>query len=176
MRTTKVKTSESAPMKEVKVVKQSDFLTRFLDGGITFCLAVIFFGLPLFFTGWTFQGLFFEKQIFFYFWILLALVFWVVRSVITGEMGIKKTPLDVPLAIFWLVYLVATIFSFNRWYSFWGFSEDLSRSLVSLTAMIVAYYIITVSTFADYRRQNENIIFSVQLIGFDMDFLGCPHS
>ena len=142
MRTTKVKTSESAPMKEVKVVKQSDFLTRFLDGGITFCLAVIFFGLPLFFTGWTFQGLFFEKQIFFYFWILLALVFWVVRSVITGEMGIKKTPLDVPLAIFWLVYLVATIFSFNRWYSFWGFSEDLSRSLVSLTAMIVAYYII----------------------------------
>ena len=72
---------------------------------------MLFLGVPLFFTGLTFQGLAFEKQIYFYFWLLLALVVWATKGVIAGEMKIRRTPLDIPILAFWLTYLLATIFS-----------------------------------------------------------------
>src|SRR5687768_10409410 len=39
------------------------------DGIISVALVALFFGLPIFFTGVTFQGIAFEKQIYFYFWL-----------------------------------------------------------------------------------------------------------
>ncbi|MBA4318821.1 MAG: hypothetical protein C0412_10510, partial [Flavobacterium sp.] len=114
----------------------------FLEGFVTFSLMAIFFGLPLFFTGLTFQGLAFEKQIYFYFWVMLALIGWAVKGVILGEMKIRRTPLDIPIVIFWATYLLATLFSVDKWHSFWGFFGDPSRGLMSITAMVVAYYLI----------------------------------
>jgi tetratricopeptide (TPR) repeat protein len=77
---------------------------------------------------------------------LLALVAWAVKGVINGEMKLRKTPLDIPILAFWIVYLLATIFSIDKWHSFWGIFGDPSRSFVSITALIVVYYLI-VSTF-----------------------------
>ena len=124
------------------VLPKEKRIVRILDGAITTCLSFIFFGVPLFFTGLTLQGIVFEKQIYFYFWILLALVFWAIKGMILGEMRIRKTPLDIPIFVFWLVYLLATIFSVDRWHSFWGSFGDPSRGLISLTTLIVGYYII----------------------------------
>lgn len=124
------------------VVAEPKIIVRFLEGFITFSLMAIFFGLPLFFTGLTFQGLAFEKQIYFYFWIMLALIGWAVKGVILGEMKIRRTPLDIPIALFWATYLLATLFSVDKWHSFWGFFGDPSRGLVSITAMVIGYYLI----------------------------------
>lgn len=118
----------------VKLIKVFDFL-------ITFSLGALFFGLPLFFSGVTFQGLAFDKQIYFYFWIILALVFWTIKGVILGEMKIRRTPLDLPIVIFLFIYALATFFSIDRWHSFWGFFGDPSRGLVSVLALVVAYYL-----------------------------------
>jgi hypothetical protein len=73
---------------------------------ITVSLVALFFGLPLFFTGLTFQGIAFEKQIYFYVWLLIGVVAWVSKGVTTGEMRIRRTPLDIPIALFWLFYVV----------------------------------------------------------------------
>jgi len=125
-------------------------IIRSLEGFITLCLIAIFFGLPLFFTGLTFQGLAFEKQIYFYFWIMLALIGWAVKGVILGEMKIRRTPLDIPLGIFWVTYLLATVFSVDKWHSFWGFFGDPSRGLMSVTALSISYYLI-LSHFSEKR-------------------------
>ncbi|PIP26749.1 MAG: hypothetical protein COS71_03755 [Candidatus Moranbacteria bacterium CG06_land_8_20_14_3_00_40_12] len=117
-----------------KLIKLFDFL-------ITFSLGALFFGLPLFFSGMTFQGLAFDKQMYFYFWIILALVFWTVKGVILGEMKVRRTPLDIPIAIFLFIYALATFFSVDRWHSFWGFFGDPSRGLVNMLALAVAYYL-----------------------------------
>ena len=121
---------------------KSKIFVSVLEALINVSLVALFFGVPLFFTGLTFQGVDFDKQIYFYFWMLLALVSWVTKGVITGEMKIRRTPLDIPIALFWVLYLLSAIFSIDRWHSLLGFFGDPSRGLVSITALILAYYLI----------------------------------
>lgn len=128
--------------------EKSSLMLKVLDKIITFSFFMLFLGVPLFFTGLTFQGLAFEKQIYFYFWLLLALVVWATKGVIAGEMKIRRTPLDIPILAFWVVYLLATIFSLDRWHSFWGFFGDPSRGLMGVTALLLAYYIL----FSNFSR------------------------
>lgn len=112
---------------------------------------LLFFGVPVFFTGQTFQGIAFEKQIFFYFCLLIGLVAWVSKGVMTGEMRIRRTPLDIPIALFWFFSIVTTVFSVDRWHSFWGFFGDPSRGFISITALVLAYFFI-MSHFTERRR------------------------
>lgn len=130
-----------APEKPAARVSDSGKLIKLFDFLITFSLGALFFGLPLFFSGITFQGLAFDKQMYFYFWVILALVFWTIKGVILGEMKIHRTPLDIPIVIFLFVYAAATFFSIDRWHSFWGFFGDPSRGLVSVLALVIAYYL-----------------------------------
>lgn len=115
---------------------------RLFEAVITVSLVALFFGLPLFFTGLTFQGIAFEKQMYFYVWLLVALVAWVSKGVTTGDMRIRRTPLDIPILLFWLFYVVAAFFSVDRWHSFWGFFGDPSRGVISITALVLSYYLI----------------------------------
>lgn len=121
---------------------KKNIFTGIFDKLVSISLFMIFLGVPLFFTGLAFQGIVFEKQIYFYFWILLALVAWVSSGVISGELKIRKTPLDIPIISFLVIYSVATFFSVDRWHSFWGFFGDPSMGLVNLLAIIIAYYLI----------------------------------
>lgn len=119
---------------------------------LSISLVALFFGLPIFFTGLTFQGIAFEKQVYFYFWLLVGVVSWVSKGVVMGEMRIRRTPLDIPIGLFWLFYVVAALFSVDRWHSFWGFFGDPSRGVISITAFVLVYYLImshfTVKRFA----------------------------
>lgn len=113
---------------------------EWLDIVISVCLVALFFGLPIFFTGLTFQGIAFEKQIYFYFWLLIGIVAWASKGVIVGEMHIRRTPLDIPIWLFWLFYVLTAFFSVDRWHSFFGFFGDPSRGVISVTALVLAYY------------------------------------
>jgi tetratricopeptide (TPR) repeat protein len=128
--------------------KSQNNIVKVLDAIIKFSIFAIFFGLPLFFTNLTFQGIAFEKQTYFYFWILLALVAWGTKAGYLGEMKIRRTSLDIPIVAFWLFYLISTIFSVDRWHSFIGFFGDPSRGFISITAMVVLYYLI-LSNFSE---------------------------
>jgi hypothetical protein len=138
---------------------------KIFDAIITASLLALFFGLPIFFTGLSFQGLAFEKQIYFYFWILIALIAFATKGVMTGEMKIKRTPLDIPIAIFLAVYALSTIFSIDRWHSFWGFFGDPSRGLINVVALTLAYYIIfSHFTFKRFRLILGGMILSNAII------------
>jgi tetratricopeptide (TPR) repeat protein len=117
-------------------------LAGIFDGVITTSLVALFFGLPIFFTGLSMQGITFEKQIYFYFWILIGIVGWVSKGVVLGEMRIRRTPLDIPVLVFLAVYGLATIFSTDRWGSFWGTFGDPSRGFLSVAALTLAYFLI----------------------------------
>ncbi|MFA4817607.1 MAG: hypothetical protein WC608_02650 [Parcubacteria group bacterium] len=136
---------EKEDLAEVAKVKGAKIgrIAKFCDFIITASIFALFFGLPLFFTGLSFQGIVFEKQIYFYFWTLLALAAWAGKAVVLGEMKIKRTALDIPILLFWFVYLLATIFSVDRWHSLFGFFNDPSRGFMSVTALILVYYILS---------------------------------
>ncbi len=120
--------------------KKTGIASRFFDGAISVSLFALFFGFPIFFTGATFQGIAFEKQLYFYFWLLIGLVSWVSKGVMQGEMRIRRTPLDVPILLFVVTYGIATIFSLDRWHSLLGPFGDPSRGLLSILALVLAYY------------------------------------
>jgi tetratricopeptide (TPR) repeat protein len=132
--------------------QRKENIAKSIDKLMSFSLFMIFFGLPLFFTGLAFQGVVFEKQIYFYFWALLALVSWAAKGVILGKMKIRRTPLDIPIVAFWLTYVISTVFSVDRWHSIWGFFGDPSRGLMNVTAIIVIYYLI-MSNFTKERMR-----------------------
>lgn len=123
-------------------VSSSSRTAKVFDGIITVVLFALMFGMPVFFTGMTFQGISFEKQIYFYFCLLIGLVAWVSKGVMTGEMKIRRTPLDIPIILFWLFSIVTTVFSVDRWHSFWGFFGDPSRGFLSITALVLVYYFV----------------------------------
>lgn len=148
----KARTIKIGPQTENEKIKTtySQKAAKFMDWIVVVSIAALFFGLPVFFVGLTFQGVAFEKQIYFYFWILIGLVAWVSKGVISGEMKIRRTPLDIPILIFLLIYLLSAIFSVDRWHSFWGFFGDPSRGLMNAFAIAVAYYLI-ISNFTETR-------------------------
>ncbi len=146
------KSASAAETKDVDETRNFGITARFCDWLITIGLGMIFLGIPLFFTGLAAQGIAFEKQVYFYFWLLLAMIGWATKSVLVGEMKIRKTPLDIPIAGFIAVYVVSTILSIDRWHSFWGFFGDPSRGLINVIALAVAYYLI-VSNFTLQRAK-----------------------
>lgn len=124
------------------VSKQVSASARVFDMLISISLFALFFGVPLFFTGFTFQGIVFEKQMYFYFWLLVGIVSWASKGVITGEMHIRRTPIDIFILLFLATYTLSTFLSVDRWHSFWGFFGDPSRGLISVLALTLAYYLL----------------------------------
>lgn len=100
------------------------------------------FSVPLFATNITLQGIAFEKQLYFYMWLLLALVSWTAKGVVEGELKIRKTPLDIPLIILLAIYALSAAFSVDRWHSVWGFFGDPSRGFVAVAAAVIFYYVL----------------------------------
>ena len=135
---TPVRQSGSSNQTAEKSVKGAGFF----DILISVSLFAIFFGLPIFFTGLTFQGIAFEKQMYFYVWLLIGIVAWASKGVVTGEMHIRRTALDIFILLFLVVYGVSAVLSVDRWHSFWGFFGDPSRGMISLLALTLAYYFI----------------------------------
>ena len=128
----------------------SSRVARFMDGVITASITALFFGLPIFFTGAALQGLAFEKQIYFYFWVLLGVVSWLIRGMTVGELRIRKTFLDFPILLFFIAYIVSAACSVDIWRSFWGPFNDPSRGTLGLLALILAFYL-TLSHFTPRR-------------------------
>lgn len=130
------------PSKEKDAAEKKSTTVRIFEILISVSFGALFFGLPLFFLGKTFQGIIFEKQIYFYFWVLVAIISWLTKSIITGEFKIKKTSLDYFIIAFLVAYLLATIFSVDRWHSFFGFFGDQSRGFLNVLAIVLTYYFV----------------------------------
>lgn len=121
-----------------------------LDKVIALCVWMLFFGVPLFFLNVAYQGVAFEKQYYFYTWTFIGGAAFVIRSMMGVTSIIRRTPLDIPIAVLWCVVVISALFSVDRYHSAFGFFGTPVMGVVSLTAVIVAYYII-VSTFTRAR-------------------------
>ena len=141
-----VHATELTPYKTSKGDEKLTLAVRVVNGIITAALALLFFGVPLFFLDKTLQGIAFEKQIYFSIVLFVALGAWVLKSIFSGKIELAKTPVDIPIALFWVIFVVATVISPDRFHSTWGFFGDPTRGLFAVTAMIVAFYLVVTHT------------------------------
>lgn len=116
--------------------------TRGLDFLINSVLFLIFLLCPLFFTGLTAQGMGFEKMILFYFLVLLGTVVWAAKAIVSGQLIIKRTPLDLPIIGILIFSVVSTILSVNQKASLIGSYGNSTKGLVGIIAFILFYYLL----------------------------------
>ena len=103
---------------------------------------VLTFVLPILVTPWTFEPLEFSKQIVLFVLVAAALMAWLLKLLVLRRLKFVKTPLDLPILIFLLVYLLASIFSIDRIASFFGFYGSFSGNFFQVLALAVFYYIV----------------------------------
>jgi tetratricopeptide (TPR) repeat protein len=115
------------------------------DAFISLSVFALFFGTPLFFLGNTLQGVFFEKQLWMYFWLFVGIAAYAISGITSGTFRIRRTPLDIPILGVWLVGLLTLLFSVDMWRSFVGAFIDPSRGFLALTAYVLAYFFLVSS-------------------------------
>lgn len=102
--------------------------------------------LPLVFTFNTDELFEFNKMLFVYGWVSIALALWFARMVVRRQMLFAKTPLDLPIIGFLITQLVSTIFSIHPYTSLYGYYSRFHGGLLSTLSYIGLYYVF-ISTF-----------------------------
>lgn len=100
------------------------------------------FLLPLAFTAWTTEPLEFTKQMILFVLTAGALVAWLLKLLVFRSWRLVKTPLDMPILAFLVLYLLASIFSVDRIASFLGFYGSFSGNFFQVLFLVMFYYLV----------------------------------
>jgi len=101
---------------------------------------LLFLITPLIFTPFNYELFEFNKMLTVYFLAICILGLWIIRMISTKSLIFKKTPLDIPLGIFFLSQVLSTIFSIDPHTSVYGYYSRLNGGLLSITAYLILYY------------------------------------
>lgn len=107
--------------------------------GIIYALVFL---LPLLFTPWTFEPLEFSKQMLLFILTSAALIAWLLKLLVLRSWRLVKTPLDLPIGVFLLIYLLASLFSVDRIASFMGFYGSFSGNFFQMLFLVLFYYLV----------------------------------
>lgn len=101
------------------------------------------FLLPLFFIPITVEFYEFNKLILLAVMVTLGALAWTLKGALTGNWGIRQSPFDLPVLIFWLATLISTVFSDNYLTSIAGQYARWHPSLFSVTILSALYFLIS---------------------------------
>ena len=135
------KINSSLNSKEVELPNKS-ITTKILDFVIVGSISLTFFLIPLFFTNLTAQGFGFDKIVLFYFLVLLGVVAWATKGVVTGELSFKKTPLDIPVLITMVLFAVSAVLSISKKDSLIGSYGNSSKGLIAVIVYALFFYLV----------------------------------
>src|SRR3989344_8887432 len=82
----------------------------------------------------------FNKQVVLIFGSLALFTLWCLKMILERRVTIVRSPIDIPLILFFLVNLLATIFSSDLFVSIAGYYGLFYPSLLGLLAFIVFYF------------------------------------
>jgi len=123
-------------------MQEKSFILRACDFITKYSIYTLLFLIPIFFLPWTTDVLDFNKQALLILLVFVSLFATMLKILISGKFEINKSPINIVVGILFLVYLLATIFSMNRYGSFWGWPQPSSESLLSLTGFLIVYFLV----------------------------------
>ncbi|HEX7542670.1 MAG TPA: O-antigen ligase family protein [Patescibacteria group bacterium] len=136
-----------------------------IDQIISLLYNALFFITPLIMTKSTSELFEFNKMLFIYASTVLITFFWFLKMVTTRKIILKKTPLDIPIIIFFLSQLISTIISLDIHTSIFGYYGRFNGGLLSLICYITLYYAF-VSNMVNVEKFLKSIIASSLLVIF----------
>ena len=101
------------------------------------------FLLPLFFLPVTTEFFEFNKLILLAVGVVLGVLAWGIKAVTSGNLGIRRSPFDVPIATLWLVTLISAVLSEHLMTSLAGNYLRWHPSLATVTIFTVFYFLLT---------------------------------
>ena len=128
----------------------SDWISR-INSLVKYSFYLLFFITPL--TMWpdTYELFEFNKM-----WVVFGIAvfiffLWTAKSILRGKIEIRRTPLDIPIALFLISQIISTIISIDPHVSLWGYYSRFNGGLLSIFAYIFLYY-----AFASNLTKNAN--------------------
>lgn len=122
----------------VEPVKQKVF--NFSATTLNLSFLALFALVPLAMAPFTSELFEFNKMIATYFVTTVVATSWVARSIVQNHFIFKRTPLDIPIALFLLSQLLSTIFSINPHTSIWGYYSRFHGGLASTISYTILFY------------------------------------
>ncbi|MBI2049571.1 O-antigen ligase family protein [Candidatus Roizmanbacteria bacterium] len=140
---------------------------------IEYSFYLLFLLVPLVFSGNTSE--LFELNKMWLTWGLTIIIgaFWFTKMVLQRRILIQKTPLDIFIGLFLLSQIISTIFSWDRYVSFWGYYSRFNGGLLSTLTYIFLYYAF-VSNFQDKVKVIKRILFVSLFSGLIVAVWGLP--
>lgn len=131
--------------------------TKLCSRIIEYSFYTIFFLVPLVLAGDTSELFEFNKM-----WTAFALgiiiaAAWISKSILQGGIKIQKTPLDIPILLFFVSQFMATLFSMDSHISIWGYYSRFNGGLLSTILYIFLFYAF-VSNILTKAKEDEKII------------------
>lgn len=79
---------------------------------------------------------------FFLLWLIAPLVLFLIilKTIKDGAMVVKRLPLDIPIFIFLTIIGIATVFSLNKFASFFGLINNFGVPFLSLVIIVIYYF------------------------------------
>lgn len=107
---------------------------------LRFSFLSLFFFTPLLLWPKTSEVFEFNKMLFVYLITIIVSTLWIFKSILQKKFILKRTPLDIPLLLFFLSQLISTILSINPYTSIWGYYSRFHGGLASTISYIILFY------------------------------------
>lgn len=125
----------------------------------------LFLLTPLIFVGDTSELFEFNKMWFIFGVSIFIGTLWIIKMIFDKKISLQRTVLDIPIVLFLVSQLIATIFSLDRYVSFWGYYSRFNGGLLSLITYIFLYYALVSNTqLRDWIRMIYTAVFSGILV------------
>jgi tetratricopeptide (TPR) repeat protein len=122
--------------KELPIAKCCDFISKV-------SIYVLVFLLPIFFLPWTSDVLDFNKQILLIGLVFLAFFSWIIKSLVSGIFSVNLSKIHIAVLILFLTHLLSTIFSLDKYGSFWGWPRPTADSLLTTIGLVLFYFLVS---------------------------------
>jgi len=115
----------------------------FLEKLIRLSIYLEAFLLPLFFLPFPSNFSEFNKAILFYSLTFLGIIFWLIKIFLNKKVNLQLKFLDVTLFLFLIIYSLASLFSVDRYQSFWGSNYLKATSFLTILFSFCLYLLVS---------------------------------
>lgn len=121
-------------------MKESSSMVKICDWITKYSAYALLFLLPIFYLPWASEVLDFNKQALIIFLSFISIFAWMLKVLVSGKLEFNKNKVHIFIGIFFLIFLLATTFSVDKYGSFWGWPRVTADSLLTIIGLIVIYF------------------------------------
>ncbi len=122
-------------------------INRICEVVLKYSIYLLVFLLPILFLPWTADSLDFNKQALLTLLVFISFFCWMVQVLISGKFSLNLNKTNIAVLVLFVVFLISTIFSQDKYGSFWGWPKVTPESLLTVISLALLYFII-INVFA----------------------------